>query len=309
MKTMRTLSLVAFAVMASVGVVAQAPQLFSYQAVVRDAGNTLVAQATVGMQISILQGSPNGPAVYVETHAPTTNANGLASVAVGGGTVVSGSMVAIDWSAGPYFIKTETDPAGGTAYSIVGTTQLLSVPYALYASNAGGSGSFSHYIGEEFGGGVIFYLWKDAQAVEHGLIVDIIDLSAGQAWSNVTSTIIGPAAQSNWDGINNNNAIVAQPGHTSSAAALCLNSTNNGQNDWYLPSILELHSLWNNYYSVCRGFSQIPGATELDATLYWSSTEKNTGFTWYFDFDNEDGDANGSISKSNTYRVRAIRSF
>ncbi len=134
---MRTLSFVAFAVMASVGVVAQSPQLFSYQAVVRDAGNILVTQSPVGIRVSILQGSPSGPAVYVEIHTPTTNANGLASVAVGGGSVVSGSIVAIDWSAGPYFIKTETDPAGGTAYSIVGTTQLLSVPYALYSERTG----------------------------------------------------------------------------------------------------------------------------------------------------------------------------
>jgi uncharacterized protein (TIGR02145 family) len=91
----------------------------------------------VGMRISILQGSTTGTAVYVETHSPTTNANGLVSIEIGGGTVVSGSFSAINWANGPYYVKTETDPAGGTNYSITGTQQLLSVPYALYAERTG----------------------------------------------------------------------------------------------------------------------------------------------------------------------------
>jgi hypothetical protein len=83
------------------------------------------------MRISILQGSASGTPVYVETHVTTTNVNGLATVEIGGGTVVSGSFTGINWGSGSFFLKTETDPAGGSAYSIVGTSQLLSVPYAL----------------------------------------------------------------------------------------------------------------------------------------------------------------------------------
>jgi len=116
---------------------AQSPQKMTYQAVVRDAGDLLVASSPVGMQISILQTSPGGIAVYIETHTPTTNVNGLATVEIGGGTVVAGSFSGIDWSNGPYYIKTETDPNGGTVYTISGTSQLLSVPYALYAETAG----------------------------------------------------------------------------------------------------------------------------------------------------------------------------
>jgi hypothetical protein len=115
---------------------AQSPQLMSYQAVIRDANNALVVNAPVGMQISILQGAADGPAVYVETHQATTNANGLLSLVVGGGDVISGAIDGIDWSQGPYFIKTETDPSGGTNYTITGTSQLLSVPYALWAEKA-----------------------------------------------------------------------------------------------------------------------------------------------------------------------------
>jgi hypothetical protein len=120
-------------------VMAQAPNKMSYQAVIRDNSNALVNNQIVGMQISILQGSANGTAVYAETQIPTTNANGLVSIEIGGGTVVSGNFSTIDWANGPYFIKTETDPAGGTNYTVTGTSQLLSVPYAMYAANSGSS--------------------------------------------------------------------------------------------------------------------------------------------------------------------------
>jgi hypothetical protein len=113
---------------------AQAPEKMSYQAVIRGANNALVTNQQVGMQISILQGST---AVYEETQTPTSNTNGLVSLEIGTGTVISGSFTAIDWSAGTYFIKTETDPTGGTNYTISGTSQLMSVPYALYAKTSG----------------------------------------------------------------------------------------------------------------------------------------------------------------------------
>src|SRR5690554_5573118 len=117
-------------------VFAQAPEKMSYQAVVRDGSNALVSSTAVGMQISILQGSATGTAVYVETQTPTSNINGLVSLEIGSGTVVSGDFTTIDWANGPYFIKTETDPTSGTSYTITGTSQLLSVPYALHAKTA-----------------------------------------------------------------------------------------------------------------------------------------------------------------------------
>jgi hypothetical protein len=118
-------------------VFAQAPEKMSYQAVIRDGSNNLIISTPIGMQISILQGSSSGTAVYVETQTPTTNVNGLVSIEIGAGTVISGTFATIDWANGPYFIKTETDPTGVTTYSITGTSQLLSVPYALHAKTAG----------------------------------------------------------------------------------------------------------------------------------------------------------------------------
>ncbi|MFC0878603.1 fibrobacter succinogenes major paralogous domain-containing protein [Saccharicrinis sp. FJH2] len=116
--------------------VAQAPERMTYQAVIRNTTNKLVTNTSIGIQISILQGSVYGQAVYVERHFPTTNSNGLITLEIGDGTVVKGSMSEIDWSDGPYYLKTETDLKGGASYTISGTSQLMSVPYALHAKTA-----------------------------------------------------------------------------------------------------------------------------------------------------------------------------
>ena len=120
---------------------AQAPQKMSYQSVIRKTDGSLVINKLVGIKISILQGTANGTASYVETQTTTTNANGLATLAIGGGTPVTGTFAGINWASGTYFIKTETDSVGGTNYTISGTSQLLSVPYALYAGNSQGKTS------------------------------------------------------------------------------------------------------------------------------------------------------------------------
>lgn len=116
---------------------AQSPQKMGYQAIIRNNANVVISSANVGMRISILQGTITGPSVYTETQTQTTNSNGLVSLEIGTGTVVSGNFSTINWGNGPYFIKTEIDPAGGTNYTISGTTQLSSVPYALFAANSG----------------------------------------------------------------------------------------------------------------------------------------------------------------------------
>jgi len=123
---------------------AQSPQKMSYQAVIRNSSNALVTNQSVGMRISILQGSATGTTIYVENQTPTTNANGLVSIEIGGYP----GFDAINWASGMYFIKTETDPTGGTNYTITGTSQLLSVPYALYANTAknGFSGKYTDLV-------------------------------------------------------------------------------------------------------------------------------------------------------------------
>jgi uncharacterized protein (TIGR02145 family) len=124
------------AVLLSVSLWAQAPAKMSYQAVIRGANNSLVIEKTVGVRISILQGNETGSSVYSELHTPTTNLNGLASLSIGGGKNTTGDFAKIDWSKGPYFVKTETDVAGGTNYQLTAVSELMSVPYALYAGNS-----------------------------------------------------------------------------------------------------------------------------------------------------------------------------
>jgi hypothetical protein len=289
------------------------PQAFNYSAVARNAAGQPIATTTIGVQISILKTSATGAVQYSENHFVNTDAYGLFNLVIGTGAVQSGAMATIDWSNDNYYLKVSMDANGGTNFLTMGTTQLLSVPYALYAKSAGSvsggtGGNFTHYIGEEFGGGVVFHLWKDAQGVEHGLIVDKVDLSTSQVWSNIDQILIGSSAQSNWDGLSNSNAIIGQAGHTNSAAALCLNSTNGGQSDWYLPSIDELSHLWHNRFNVNKSLSTIGGTTVLPfSAYYWSSTENNGIDVWSLNFNS--GIAIDYGNKNDAAYVRAIRAF
>ena len=139
----KLLLILTFMVLSLAAVFAQAPQRMSYQAVVRNANNTLVANQSVSARISILQGSVTGAPVYVENHTVMTNTNGLMTLEVGSGTVVSGSLNDINWANGPYYLKSEIDPEGGISYTVEGVQQLLSVPYALYAERSGNGQGFS----------------------------------------------------------------------------------------------------------------------------------------------------------------------
>ena len=93
------------AVLFTVAVFAQAPQKLTYQALIRNSSHALVTSTPIGMQISILKGSESGSSVYVETQTPTTNGNGLVTIEIGGGTVVSGSFATIDWADYPILLR------------------------------------------------------------------------------------------------------------------------------------------------------------------------------------------------------------
>jgi hypothetical protein len=129
------LSLVAIATIA-LSSFGQAPEGFKYQAVVRDAGNLILNNQAVGMQLTIQQGSIGGTAVYTETFTPTTNGYGLVNLEIGSGTTTD-DFTTIDWANGPFFMETAVDVTGGTSYAVMGTSQLMSVPYALYAKTSG----------------------------------------------------------------------------------------------------------------------------------------------------------------------------
>ena len=145
---MRKLYLFLLFILATFAVMAQAPQKMTYQAVVRNSANALIVDQNVSARISIVQGSATGTVVYAELHHVTTNANGLMTVEIGGGTPTTGNFANINWANGPFFLLTEIDPAGGSSYLVSSMQQLLSVPYALYAQEAGNgfSGNIADYL-------------------------------------------------------------------------------------------------------------------------------------------------------------------
>lgn len=133
---MKKLLLFSLFALAGYGAWAQAPKKFNYQGVARSNAGAAIANQNIGLRISILDGSASGTAQYVETQTVTTNQFGLYNLQIGAGTAVTGTINAVTWGSGDKFIKVEIDPAGGTSYTTLGTTQLLSVPYAIYAENS-----------------------------------------------------------------------------------------------------------------------------------------------------------------------------
>ena len=291
--------------MFSCSLAAQTPQKISYQAVIHNSNNQLVTNQQTSLRISILHDSVSGTAVYVENHSPTTNNNGLVSLEIGGGTVVSGSLSSINWSDGSYFIKTETDPTGGTNYSISGTNQLLSVPYAMHANTAdsciNNSGSMlpQHYIGESYGGGIVFYLYY-YENKQHGLIVSAADLSEGIRWYGGTYSNTMAYGDNTLAGKSNTLLIIANQGYADGetyAARICNEYHSGGYGDWYLPSRTELSILINE-----RLIELTPNSS------YWSSTEQNNGSA-YYGMRLGSYDTGGFTQKTEMLRVRAIRAF
>jgi len=288
------LSLVAIATL-SLSSFGQVPEGFKYQAVVRDAGNIILNNQAVGMRLTIQQGSIGGITAYSETFSTTTNGYGLVNLEIGTGTTAY-DFTTIDWANGPYFMETAIDATGGSSYVVMGTSQLMSVPYALYAKTSGNGqgpvGGFTHYLGEDFNGGIIYYLYKGSDGLEHGLIVSKTESTA--AWQ-ASGVLVN--ANRTWDGAFNT------PLMTNSAAATYIATLGAG---WYLPSIDELSLLWQSRFTTNKALNT-GGFTLLSPTAaYWSSTETNaTGaFTFYF----FDGYA-ANYSKNLTFSVRGVRAF
>ena len=278
-------------ILLTAGVFAQAPQKMTYQAVIRNSNNALILSSPIGIKVSVLQGSANGTVTYSETQIQNTNINGLVSLEIGMGTPVIGTFSNINWANGPYFIQTEVDPSGGSNYSVLGVTELISVPYALYSANAQVSG-FSHYIGETFNGGVIYYLYKGSDGLEHGLIVSTTESIA--KWQT-TGVLVN--ADRSWDGVYNTTIISGSPAVNYIATL--------GPN-WYLPSLDELILLHGSRFEVNKALFT-NNQTLLSLSLYyWSSTEYSSSEALSYDFLTGYTDVSG---KTLNYGVRGVKSF
>jgi hypothetical protein len=315
MKT-KNLLVTLFAILLFASTEAQVPQGIPYQAAARLANGQSMTNSQIMVRFSIIDSIATGNSVYSETHSTLTNALGMFNLYIGMGNIINGTFSGIKWETNAKFLKVEIDVTGsGNNFTNVGTQQMLSVPYALRAKTAENiPGGFIHFIGEQYGGGVVFHVYKDASGAEHGLIVALTEQSTAQAWSNVDTTLIGNAAQSSWDGLSNSMAIVNQSGHTNSAASLCLNLISNGYDDWYLPAILELLTLQNNLFNVNKTLSNVNGTNPINPTvynsanssiIYWSSTEQTYMNANYIAMNY----FAAPVSKSQSFHVRAVRKF
>lgn len=169
--------------------------------------------------------------------------------------------------------------------------------------------STKHYVGQSYGGGVVFYTWKDVRGEEHGLIVSIRNLSDSSIWSNVDDAL-WPVVLDWYNGKSNTAAIIAQNGHTNSAALLCADYSAGGYNDWYLPTPPELTVLYNNIPAVNSSLSEIDGAAPIDNFSFWSSYERSDKYGVYTIAASDNGVAvSGGLKTISKTPVRAVRSY
>jgi hypothetical protein len=324
----------------TVSVFAQAPQKMSYQAVIRKSNNALVQSSPVGMKISILKGSATGTAVYVEAQTATTNANGLVSLEIGTGTAITGTFAAINWGTGPYFIKTEADPNGGTAYTIAGTNELMSVPYALFSASgntgpqgpagatgatgpqgpigltgpAGATGATGPQgpIGltgpagaNASVGGFTHYL---GELYNGGIIFELYKGSDGLEHGLIVALTESTAVWQTSGTLTNANRTEDGAYNTNlMTGSPAMNYVTSLGPGWYLPSIDELVRLYNNRFYAQKGL-RAGGNTLIQGTSpYWSSTESwNASNADNFSF--TEGIVYSTI-KSIPYKVRGIKAF
>jgi hypothetical protein len=314
------------------------PPGIPYQAVVRNSNGQVAANTAVIAKFTLHQNTTDGAVEYQETHGLTTNAQGLISTVLGQGTAVQGTFAGINWANTTKFMQVEMDLGNG--FVDMGTQQLMSVPYALYAANGpqgpagptgpqgpagaagaagatgpqgpagpAGSGGYTHWVGESFGGGVVFHVFKDNQGIEHGLVVSISDLSTNSQWGLYQTDVLN--CESSWNGAANTASIIAAGVEIGSAAQLCDVFEGGGFTDWYLPSIDEWNLMYNARYNINQSLSQISGAVTFESNnpiYYWSSSEYNSNRAWRFDF-RYGAPSYDYVDKNSFFNVRAVRAY
>ena len=316
------------AILLTTSTFAQAPEKMSYQAVVRNSGDALVANQAVGMRISILQTTATGTAVYVETQTPTTNINGLVSLEIGTGTPVTGTFAAINWENGPYFIKTETDPTGSTTYTITGTSQLMSVPYALYAAKSGDSAALQAQVTSLQTTTYPNVLIGTQYWMENNLEVtnyrngDIIPYVSDPAvWAGLTTGAwcyynndpeSGYGKLYNWYAVNDPRGLAPTGWHVPSDAEWTVLTTflggesvaggkikTTGTKSWTTPNTGATNS--NGFSGLPGGFRDLYGAfSNVGGYGYWwSSTEYFPNFAWYRSLYYN----NGNIGRNDGFKI------
>jgi hypothetical protein len=255
---MKRLLLLTFCLLAATLVIAQTPFQFNFQAVARDlAGNPMVNQ-TVDFRLSILEGSENGPAVFAEDQNVMTNNFGLANLLVGTGTPLNGTLDAIDWALGPFFLQIELDIDNGQGLQLMGVSPMTSVPYALHALT-------SEEEGPQGPQGPQGEAGPQGDPGETGLSAYEIWLDLGNTGSeqDFIDSLIAAAAGTG-DGSGDCRGCVQEVSALQTSMTLpncidhCLASSENGETDWRMPTleevsfyrtVLDLDETWNNAWT------------------------------------------------------------
>lgn len=322
---------------------AQIPNKFIYSTEIR-LNNELIISQDVDLKISLLQDSTNGKVVFKEKHSLKTSNCGLANMVIG--TNDSLILSSINWDKAIHFIRIEVDVDSDGKIDNTLTNQIISVPYAIHAHSAdkltspinesdplyahsSASGitqvdtanwrdlvnQHKHYIGELYGGGIVYWVTPDGQ---HGLIVSKHDLIEGKKvkWDPRPDPQKGiPGARSAYDGKSNTAAIYADFKDSNYPATVCINYAYDGYDDWYLPSNLELQLMMDAAFSINKVLAEDNDPNTNGLTLvgkynewgrYWSSTEDvpNAAYMAWISFNRMEG-----AKKNIPARVRAIRSF
>jgi Protein of unknown function (DUF1566) len=309
--------------------IGQTPEGFNYQAVLRDGSGNVIAAQSVGIRISILLNAANGSSVYKESFSTTTTSIGLVNLKVGQGDIISGDFNSIDWSAGLYFIELAFDINGGTNYIVLGSSQLMSVPYALHAKTADNVNIYTgedgidvtgtvisetkYQVGDSAQGGIVF--WLD-ETGEHGLVCAKLDQSASMRWFAGSNNVTMAWGDGPFSGEANTAIIIANQGYGDGgtyAARVCneLQITEKGKTygDWYLPSIIELQQMYLNKATIDASaiLNGGSGFANDDLANYWSSTETDGWEAWSWNF--YYGVKDHFYPKGRDMYVRAIRAF
>ena len=282
-----------------------APPGIPYQAEVRNENGEVLANANVNVRFTLHELTANGTVSYQETHALTTNELGLFAATIGSGTATQSTFAGINWAQTTKFLQVEVD--AGNGYITMGNQQLMSVPYALYAANgpagpqgpagadgqqgppgSNGQGCFTHYIGEHYGGGIVFHVYRDSLGIERGLIVypEAINLDASAfgdysvEFSNCTNE---------WDGLENTQCIASA--QNSGIGRTIADFAGNSYNDWYIPSITEFKLLENSIYEIRKsGFMHDVRYSLFCQLPFWTSTafseENSPNSMWIDSFSN-----------------------
>lgn len=286
--------------------------ILNYKTLVLNKLNQLVKNKQIGVRATIYLGGEDGQMLFTEVHNSKTNSQGYLAIDVGTGYKIAGKMSNVDFSKSTdiYSIKLELDYTGGTNYVNPFTRKILNVKLngvaATYSFSVTSSVVYRRYIGELYGGGIIFNLYKDSLGNDHGLIASLHDVSAAAKWGLYGLDFHGFKNASN--GLPNTKAMIKAGAESGTAAKLCEKYTSGGHKDWYLPSLKELQLLFNvkDVIDNTLDSDKSERTKGLERKHYWTSTGYSGTTSWFYSFYN--GGAM-NYGKNFVFNVRAVRAF